>query len=119
MVRTLLVVDDDLSFRTLATQVLASWGHVVVGEAGTIRAALRDAVELRPDTVLADIGLPDGDGFTLTVKLLELEHPPRVILVSSHDDAAYGPAALRAGARGFVPKDELARPELRRLIEEG
>jgi CheY-like chemotaxis protein len=116
MTVSVLVVDDDPSFRRLASRVLASWGHVVVGEAGTVAEALRRTGELRPDTVLADIGLPDGDGFGLTHALLTLPSPPRVVLISSDGDAANAPAAARAGACGFVPKDELPSARLRRLI---
>jgi DNA-binding NarL/FixJ family response regulator len=94
-----------------------SWGHVVVGEAGTAAEAMQRASELRPDTVLADIGLPDGDGFSLTVDLLALPSPPRVVLTSADDDAVNPPAAARAGAYGFVPKGDLPGAKLRSLIE--
>jgi DNA-binding NarL/FixJ family response regulator len=112
-----LVVDDDASFRNLATRVLVGWGHVVVGEAGGVREALARAAEVRPDTALVDIGLPDGDGFWLTEQLRALGWPMRVVLISSDGDRANGLAAERAGASGFFPKDELAGSPLRRLIE--
>ena len=118
MLRSVLVVDDDVSFRHLAASILTSWGHVVVGEAGTASDAIALTTQLRPDTVLADIGLPDGDGFALTHHLRTLPAPPRVILISSDSDAANGPAADRVGASGFVPKDELPGGLLRRLIED-
>ena len=38
----------------------------MIGEAGSVEEALARAVELRPDAALVDIGLPDGDGFSLT-----------------------------------------------------
>ncbi len=117
MARSVLVVDDDLSFRRLAARILTSWGHAVVGEAGTVAEAVARTAELRPDTVLADIGLPDGDGFALTLALLALPRPPRVVLISSDSDAANGPAARRVGAAGFVPKDELTGQLLQRLID--
>ncbi len=119
MARTVLVVDDDASFRHLAARVLASWGHVVVGEAGTFAEAVARASDLGPDVVLADIGLPDGDGFALTVALAALPSAPRVVLISSDSDPVNGPASLRAGAVGFVPKDDLPGALLRRLIEGG
>jgi CheY-like chemotaxis protein len=117
MAPSVLVVDDDASFRRLAVRVLSAWGHVVVGEADSVAQAIRRTSELRPDAVLADIGLPDGNGFTLTVDLLALPDPPRVILISSDRDAVNGPAAARAGASGFVPKDELPSALLRGLLE--
>jgi DNA-binding NarL/FixJ family response regulator len=117
VVRSVLVVDDDASFRHLASRVLTSWGLIVVGEAGNVAEAIARTSELRPDAVLADIGLPDGDGFGLTGDLLALPWPPRVVLISSDSDPANGPAAIRVGARGFVPKDQLPGLVLRNLIE--
>src|SRR4051812_15691507 len=67
--RSVLVVDDDATFRQLAIRLLAGLGYRVVGEAGSVAEALVRADELRPDAVLVDIGLPDGDGFSLTQQL--------------------------------------------------
>lgn len=117
MTRRVLVVDDEPSFRRIAKLALISWGHVVVAEAGTAAEAVRHAAELGPDTVLADIGLPDGDGFSLTADLLALRSPPRVVLTSADDDAVYMDLAAQAGASGFVPKHELSGARLRSLIE--
>ena len=73
---------------------------------------------MRPDTVLVDIGLPDGDGFSLTRQLRAKSWAMRVVLFSSDADRANVAAAERAGAVGFLPKDELSSPALRRLIGE-
>jgi CheY-like chemotaxis protein len=115
--RSVLVVDDDVSFRALAARIVAGWGHTVVGQAGTAAEALECVQALRPDTVLLDIGLPDGDGFSLTERLRALPEPPRVVLISSDSDGANGAVARRAGAAGFVPKDELTGRPLRDLID--
>ena len=69
MPRSVLVVDDDAAFRALAARTLRSWGYVVVGEAATFAEALERPTALRPDAVLVDIGLPDGDGFALAQRL--------------------------------------------------
>ena len=113
----MLIVDDDAAFRDLASRVVATWGHHVVGLAGTVAEALLRANELRPDTALVDIGLPDGDGFALAEQLVALPWPLRVVLISSDSDSANATAARRVGASGFVPKDELSGAELRRWIE--
>ena len=118
MSRTVLVVDDDIAFRALASRALRSWGLNVVGEAGTIAEALARAAELRPEAVLADIGLPDGDGFALAQQLSGLPWRPRVVLISSDDDRANDAVARRHGAAGFVPKDDLLGATLQRLISE-
>jgi DNA-binding NarL/FixJ family response regulator len=113
---SILVVDDDTAVRGLVVRILRSWGHVVVGEAGSVAEALARAEALRPDTVLVDIGLPDGDGFSLTQQLRAMSWAMRVVLFSSDADRANVAAAERAGAIGFLPKDELSGPALRRLI---
>ena len=117
MGRAVLVVDDDSSFRNLATALLRSWGHDVVGEAGNVAEALARSTELRPDTVVVDIGLPDGDGFGLTQRLLAMPWKPRVLLISSDSDKANGPAADRVGACGFFPKDELSDVPFRQMVD--
>jgi DNA-binding NarL/FixJ family response regulator len=116
MPRSVLVVDDDACFRRLAARTLTSWGYAVVGEAGTVAEAKIRIDELRPDAVLLDIGLPDGDGFALAKELATLAWQPRVVLISSDSDAANGTAARRMGAAGFVPKDELPGDSLRDLL---
>jgi CheY-like chemotaxis protein len=117
MPRSVLVVDDDAGFRDLATRILRGWGHRVIGEAGSVAEALAQAGRLRPDGALVDIGLPDGDGFSLTEQLLALPCPVRVVLISSDSDRTTEHAARRAGADSFLPKDELSSEALRQLIE--
>jgi DNA-binding NarL/FixJ family response regulator len=119
VLRSILVVDDDAAVRGLVARILKSWGHVVIGEAGSVAEALMRAEALRPDTVLVDIGLPDGDGFSLTRQFAALPWPLRVVLFSSDSDRENVAAAERAGAIGFVSKDELSGPALRRLIGGG
>ncbi len=116
---SILVVDDDAAVRGLVVRILRSWGHVVIGEAGSVAEALRCAATMRPDIVLVDIGLPDGDGFALTRELRTRFRVLRVVIFSSDADRANAAAAERAGAVAFLPKDQLSSPTLRRLLEEG
>ena len=116
MVWSILVVDDDTAVRGLIVRILRSRGLDVVGEAGSVTEALARVAELQPDVALVDIGLPDGDGFSLTRALRARPRPPRVVLFSSDADATNAAAAERAGAVGFLPKDELSGPALQRLI---
>jgi DNA-binding NarL/FixJ family response regulator len=119
MAWSVLVVDDDACFRRLASRTLSSWGYAVVGEAGTVAEAVERAIALRPNAALIDIGLPDGDGFELAQHFSALSWRLHVVLVSSDSDAANEAVARRMGAAGFVPKDELVGPLLRRLIGGG
>jgi len=117
MARSVLVVDDDAGFRDLATRILTSWGHAVIGEAGSVAEALSQAAKLRPEVALVDIGLPDGDGFSLTEQLVAMPWALRVVLISSQPDRATVQAAQLAGADSFLPKDELSSATMRHLIE--
>jgi len=116
MALTVLVVDDDDGFRKLVSRMLTSWGLTVLGEAGTSAEGLMRSTELRPDVVLVDVGLPDGDGFALTHKIVALPWQPRVVVISSDADRANAAAALEAGAAGFVAKEELPGAPARTLI---
>jgi DNA-binding NarL/FixJ family response regulator len=115
---SILVVDDDASVRGLVVRILRSWGHAMIGEAGSVAEALEYSDARRPDIVLVDVGLPDGDGFSLTRQLRVKPWAMRVVLFSSDADPANIAAAARAGAIGFFPKDELLSPALQRLIQD-
>lgn len=116
MTRTILVVDDDADVRSLIVRILRSRGLMVVGEAGTVADALERADALRPDTALVDLGLPDGDGFSLTRQLCARPWPIRVVIFSSDADRTNAATAGRAGAVGFLLKEELSGPGLLLLI---
>jgi DNA-binding NarL/FixJ family response regulator len=113
---SVLVVDDDPAFRVLARRVLSSIGLKVVGEADSVATALTAAADLRPDAMLVDVGLPDGDGITLARQLSALPWRPRVVLTSIDADAASPGEVSRSGANGFAPKDELPNAGLRLLL---
>lgn len=118
MPRSVLVVDDDSSFRQLAIGLLRSWGHDVVGEAGSVAEAVERITELHPDTVLVDVGLPDGDGLQLTTTISLMPLPPRVLLISADSRAATDSEARGAGAAGFFPKTEMTGAPFRRMLDE-
>ncbi|MEO6997683.1 MAG: response regulator, partial [Terracoccus sp.] len=64
-----------------------------------------------------DVRLPDGDGFALTQDLLAMSRPPVVVVVSSDSSTAHVAAAHRAGARGFVAKEDLSEDTMRSLLD--
>jgi CheY-like chemotaxis protein len=112
----MLVVDDDPSFRAVAARMLRSWGHDVEEAAGWVEGLARTAT-LRPEVVLVDVGLPDGDGLQLAERIAAMAWHPRVIIVSSDADVTDTDAAVRLGAVGFIPKEQLADGTLHELIE--
>ena len=117
---SVLVVDDDASFRDLAARVLAGWGHVVVGEAGSVEEALARAAELRPDTALVDIGLPDGDGFALAQQLrCAAVAAARRPDLHRRRRARTRPPLGAPGRAASCPRTSCPARALRQLIEEG
>jgi DNA-binding NarL/FixJ family response regulator len=106
--RKILIVDDHPVLRRgLAALIGSEPGLMVCGEAATCRAAL-DAIRAnQPDLVIVDLVLEGCDGLDL-VKDMKTRHPqiPALVL-SMHDEAVYAERSLRAGARGYVTKQEL------------
>jgi DNA-binding NarL/FixJ family response regulator len=113
---TVLLVDDDPRFRALARRMLTAAGLEVVGEADTVAAAKAAALQLQPETVLVDVGLPDGSGVALASELTPLPWRPRVLLTSTNPDAASPDDVRRSGASGFVPKAEMPNAPLKQLL---
>jgi DNA-binding NarL/FixJ family response regulator len=107
-----LVVDDHLAIRAgLVALLRAEPGFVVAGAADAFDDALSVARRSRPDVALVDYHLAAGDGLSLTLRLGELEEPPRVLLYSAFASEALAVAATIAGAHGMLakgaPADEL------------
>ena len=97
--KTILIVDDHLSFRATARTLLESEGFEVVGEAGDGSEALDSVVRLRPDVVLLDVQLPDMDGFEIAAQLGTNGNRPQIILTSSRDAAEFGGLIEELGRR--------------------
>jgi DNA-binding NarL/FixJ family response regulator len=113
---SVLIVDDDPAFRGLARRILSASGFTVVGEAENVKSAGQAAAALRPDGLLVDVMLPDGDGVALARELTVLPWSPRVVLTSSYPDAASKAEIDGSGAIAFVPKQELPTAPLGRLL---
>jgi DNA-binding NarL/FixJ family response regulator len=79
---------------------------VVQAEADTARQALELATSQKPDLVLLDISLPDKNGLELTKDIHALSPAILILVVSMHDEVLYAERVLRAGARGYVMKQE-------------
>jgi CheY-like chemotaxis protein len=117
MASSVLLVDDDPAFLSLATRILESMGGQVVATAEDAAAAIAAANATRPEAALVDVGLPDRDGIDLAYELAALPWRPRVVLTSTDRDAVSA-IDVREGPRKlpFVPKEELANDPLRRLL---
>lgn len=80
-------------------------GIRLVGEAGTAAAALALCARERPDVLLLDIRLPDGDGIEVCRQLRQREAATRVIMLTSVGDGRAVDAAIRDGAHGYLLKE--------------
>lgn len=106
--RVILVDDHPIMRHGLAQLIRAEEGLDVIGEAGNAREGLDVVGKLKPDLAVIDLTLPDKNGLEL-VKDIRAMHPATQCLVlSMHDETMYGERALRAGARGYVMKEEAA-----------
>jgi DNA-binding NarL/FixJ family response regulator len=105
MIRILLVDDNAIVRRGIASLLAEADGLEVVGEAGDGREAIAKAEELKPDVVCLDVRMPVMDGVAATAAICATPDAPRVIVLTTFDldETVYG--ALRAGASGFLLKD--------------
>jgi len=102
--RTILVVDDHGPYRATARALLEAEGYDVVGEAADGASAIAEIERLRPEIVLLEPHLSEGDGLALCRRLRALPRAPRVILYSADDDPALVLLSRVAGADGLVDK---------------
>jgi DNA-binding NarL/FixJ family response regulator len=108
-VRLLLVDDDDL-MRAGLRAVLSSDDTIeVVGEATTGRHAVERVRALRPQVVLMDVRMPDGDGIAATREVLAVSPEVKVVILTTFEQDDYIFGAIHAGASGFLLKR--TRPE--------
>jgi DNA-binding NarL/FixJ family response regulator len=107
--RILLVDDHPILRQGLANVLNLQPNLAVCGEADDPAGAIAEAERLRPDLAIVDLSLRTGDGIEL-IKDFRLRFPRLLTLVlSMHDETLYAERALRAGARGYVMKQE--RPD--------
>jgi DNA-binding NarL/FixJ family response regulator len=117
LLTTVVIVDDHGPFRAAARRMLeAAGGFVIVGEAADADEALAVVATSAPDVVLLDVHLPGTDGIAVAERLAVGRDPPRVVLISSRDAAAYGERLTRAPACGFIPKSRLTGRALAALV---
>jgi DNA-binding NarL/FixJ family response regulator len=104
--RILLVDDHPVLRKGLVRLIDSKKEFIVCGEAGSADQAMALMRELKADLVIVDIGLPGPSGIDLT-KTIRGEFPQVPILVlSMHEEALYATRALRAGAMGYIVKQD-------------
>ena len=104
IVRVFLVDDHEVVRRGVAEVLEDDPGLLVAGEAGTMAEALARVPAVRPDVVVVDIRLPDGDGAEVCRQLRRRLPGLRFLVLTSFADADAFTAAVHAGASGFLLK---------------
>jgi DNA-binding NarL/FixJ family response regulator len=107
MIRVALADDQQLIRGGFRSLLEAEPDLEVVGEAGTGREAVALVTETRPDVVLMDIRMPDGDGLWATEQIVADTNldGTHVVVVTTFELDEYVAQAIRAGASGFLVKD--------------
>src|SRR5688572_30069648 len=102
-----LLVDDHPLLRRGVAQVLDSEEDLkVVGEAGTMQEAFKLTAEHKPDVLIVDVSLDGNNGLELMKQLVFRNPDVKMLAYSMHDEQIYAERALRAGAKGYLMKQE-------------
>jgi CheY-like chemotaxis protein len=104
---TLLIVEDNAGIRRILRRTLVDTASAI-WECSNGTDALAAYEEHRPDIVLMDIRMPGIDGLTATRQIRGYDPSARVIVVTDYEDEGMRTAALEAGAREYVLKQEIS-----------
>lgn len=119
--RVLVVDDHPIVRQGLALLIDQEPDLAVCGEAEEAESALDAIAENRPDVVLLDLSLPGPDGLELLKTIRATDPSLPVLVLSMHDETVYAERALRAGANGYIMKQEATENvlvALRRILRQ-
>jgi DNA-binding NarL/FixJ family response regulator len=101
---TLLIADDHEVIRKGLASLLADSDIEVVGEATTGKETVKQAERLRPNVVLLDVRMPDGDGLSTLEKLRSRLPESAVVMLSTYDNPTYVARSVALGAADYILK---------------
>jgi len=106
----IVVVDDHPLVREGLIQLISRHHDLVVcGEADSVLSAKKAVSSLKPELLILDLRLNKGDGLEL-IDFLRLQYPSlRILVLSQLDQMLYAERVLRAGAHGYLMKEEAAK----------
>ena len=103
----ILIVDDHPIVRRGLKELVADEPDLeVCGEAADEPEAIQQLEETRPDVVVVDLSLPSGHGLDLIRKIRLHDERIRILVSTMHDESLFAERTLRAGAAGFINKQE-------------
>jgi two-component system nitrate/nitrite response regulator NarL len=106
----ILLVDDHLLFRKGLAKLFENQREFhIISEADDGRAAIKKAVELKPDIVLMDIRMPGINGIEATRRIREALPAAKVVMLTAFEEDKYLFEAIKAGAHGYLLKN--VRPD--------
>lgn len=102
-----LIVDDHPAVReALAIRIRRQRGLEMCGEAAGLDEALRLVADTQPDVAVIDLSLKSGSGLELIKRIRDRHASVRILVWSMHSEALYAERVLRAGALGYINKDQ-------------
>ncbi len=104
--RVFLVDDHPIVREGLTLLINREPDLLVCGEAAEALTALEAIASLRPDVIVVDISLNGPDGLDLIKTIRATDGSPPMLVLSMHDELIYAERALRAGASGYIMKQE-------------
>lgn len=107
LIRVLIVDDHPIVREGLAMLFQQKADLEVCGDADSLEAALQRIHQLKPDIAIVDISLKNSNGLDLIKQIKHMYPDLPVLVLSVHDESLYAERALRAGARGYIMKEEL------------
>ena len=104
-IKILLVDDHSIVRYGIRSLIERNTGLSVCGEAENLLEAYEKVRELKPDVVLLDLKLPDGDGATGCREIKKIQEDIKVIILTAYADDTIVVEAVRAGADGYLLKN--------------
>ena len=103
----ILIADDHALVRAGLRKIIENDPEMeVVAEVSDSGQAIEKAKTLKPDVAILDISMPGPDALQTTKELKNSCPDTNILIVTIHDEEQYGPRLLRAGAKGYVTKNE-------------
>jgi DNA-binding NarL/FixJ family response regulator len=119
-VRARLLLADDHSITLSGMRSVIGREHDLIGSVGDGRALVKEALRLRPDLIVLDIGMPLLNGIEAARQIRQAWPQAKLLFVSMHSNAMYVREALSTGASGYVLKTSAAEellPAIKAVLE--